>query len=345
MQRGKKKKKMANWKEVPEDLLIEILLRLSVKSLIRFRCVSKTWRDLIKSTKFSAMHFECDKDEIVLIYRYVQKENQHVISLHSNDDSLSQVSTDVRIPYFDARTYLQILGPCNGLICITNYETIVLCNPVLQEFYLLPDRPFPCPHGFRPMELGLGFGFDPCTNDYKVFRMSEIVNEDDDEYWSIDCLKYEIYNLSTNSWREIDAAAPRVSTFPCFELFFNGAYFPESCLELDGKHSSLVVLDECLAMVRYQAWMKEPHLIDIWVMKEYGVKESWIKQFTVGPILVMCPLSSWKNYTLLMESSNGQLVSYALDTNIVKKYEIYSDRRHSLLVIIFKESLVSTIST
>ncbi|XP_022873942.1 putative F-box protein At3g52320 [Olea europaea var. sylvestris] len=125
--------KIANWKELPEDLLIEILLMLSVKSLIRFRCVSKTWRELIKSTKFIAMHFECNKDKIVLICRYVQKENQHVISLHSNEDSLSQVSTNVRIPYFDERTELPILGPCNGLICITNYYTIVLRNPVVPR--------------------------------------------------------------------------------------------------------------------------------------------------------------------------------------------------------------------
>ncbi|CAI9777384.1 unnamed protein product [Fraxinus pennsylvanica] len=202
--------------------------------------------------------------------------------------------------------------------------------------------------------------------------MLEIVNEDDDEYWSIDCIKYEIYNLSTDSWREIDAVVPRALHSLCFELFFNGAChmlsrrayfgpiilcfaissevftiidFPESCSELDGKHSSLTVLNECLAMVRYQEWMKEPRLIDIWVMKEYGVKESWIKQFIVGPILLMCPLSSWKNYMLLMESGDGQLVSCELNTNTFKKFEIYSDRINSLRVIIFKESLVSRINT
>ncbi|XP_022873937.1 F-box/kelch-repeat protein At2g43270-like [Olea europaea var. sylvestris] len=184
---------------IAEDLLIETLLMLSVKSLIRFRCVSKTWRELIRSTKFIAMHLEHDKDEIVVICSYMQKENQHMISLHSNEDSLSQVSTNVRIPYFDARTQLQILGPCNGLICITNYYTIMLCNPVLQEFCLSPDCPFPCSHGFRPIVFGMGFGFDPCTNDYKVFRMLEVVNNDEDEYWNDNGPKYEIYNLSTDS--------------------------------------------------------------------------------------------------------------------------------------------------
>lgn len=109
---------------------------------------------------------------MVLIHRCVQKENQCVISLQPNGDSLGQVSRNVRISYFEARSQLQILGPCDGLICITNYETIVMCNPMLQKFYLLPTRSFPCPHGSRPMELGLGleFGFDPCTNATKFLE-------------------------------------------------------------------------------------------------------------------------------------------------------------------------------
>lgn len=48
-----------DWKELHEDLLVEILLKMSVKSLIR--CIFKTWRDLIKSTQLFAMHFEFDK--------------------------------------------------------------------------------------------------------------------------------------------------------------------------------------------------------------------------------------------------------------------------------------------
>ncbi|XP_039799755.1 F-box protein At1g31080-like [Panicum virgatum] len=32
---------------LPDDLLMEILSRVPVKSLCRFKCVSKTWRELI----------------------------------------------------------------------------------------------------------------------------------------------------------------------------------------------------------------------------------------------------------------------------------------------------------
>lgn len=41
---------------LPEDVLIEILSRLPVKSLIRFRRVCKIWYDLLKSLNFISKH-------------------------------------------------------------------------------------------------------------------------------------------------------------------------------------------------------------------------------------------------------------------------------------------------
>ncbi|KAJ0016541.1 hypothetical protein Pint_09685 [Pistacia integerrima] len=44
--------------ELYEELIVGILLRLSVKSLLRFRCVSKFWRDLIDNKYFINMHYQ-----------------------------------------------------------------------------------------------------------------------------------------------------------------------------------------------------------------------------------------------------------------------------------------------
>ncbi|MCI40987.1 F-box/kelch-repeat protein, partial [Trifolium medium] len=38
---------------LPEELIIQILLRLPVRSLIEFKCVCKSWKTLISDPKFA----------------------------------------------------------------------------------------------------------------------------------------------------------------------------------------------------------------------------------------------------------------------------------------------------
>ena len=43
---------------IPNDLVEEILSRLPVKSLMRFKCISKAWHTLISSHQFAKSHFQ-----------------------------------------------------------------------------------------------------------------------------------------------------------------------------------------------------------------------------------------------------------------------------------------------
>ncbi|XLS72929.1 hypothetical protein HN51_029794 [Arachis hypogaea] len=43
---------------VPEEIISDILLRLSVKSLLRFRCVSRSWKSLIHCPIFTKLHLQ-----------------------------------------------------------------------------------------------------------------------------------------------------------------------------------------------------------------------------------------------------------------------------------------------
>ncbi|KAK4487388.1 hypothetical protein RD792_005988 [Penstemon davidsonii] len=55
---------------LPEDLIIEILLRLPVKSLLRFRTVCKQWHVIIKSSSFIRRHAHHESNLTRLLVYY-----------------------------------------------------------------------------------------------------------------------------------------------------------------------------------------------------------------------------------------------------------------------------------
>jgi uncharacterized phage-like protein YoqJ len=52
---------------------------------------------------------------------------------------------------------------------------------------------------------------------------------------------------------------------------------------------------------------------DIWVMLEFGVRESWTRLLSIRvPLHLKSPLGFWKNGQLFIENRKGQLVLYDL---------------------------------
>ncbi|KAL3525816.1 hypothetical protein ACH5RR_014188 [Cinchona calisaya] len=243
-------------------------------------------------------------------------------------------------------------------------------------------QPFWLRNGVRFSNRRLGLGFDPNTGDYKIVKL---VHFEPDEYdLSLYSFRAEIYNLSTNCWRQLDAVLPYIGYLWCFSLLFNGCYhwrandietysamilsfdisnevfreinFPPNAVvdeELQFYTSNIVVLDNSLALLIRYSYTRPPNigdpvdqLIDIWMMMDYGVESSWMKRYSLGPISgIECPLSSWTNDKLLVETeNNGQLGSYAfLENNgrgVLKAYNVYG-YPISLQAFIYKESLVS----
>ncbi|KAL0014068.1 hypothetical protein SO802_001137 [Lithocarpus litseifolius] len=213
---------------------------------------------------------------------------------------------------------------------------IALRNPANKEFKVLPTSHVNCPSHVDYTYEGFKFGYDHKSSDYKVDR---IVSFGDDSIVGPDRPPLvEVYTLSTDSWRQINTVldASNLSD-PCkFEIYLNGAYhwlayrseqpWPHGDTELiisfdmsdevfqiirmpeledvSGMNlKTFSVLNDCLALIFYSA--EETVTVknfDIWMMYEYGVKESWIKQLVVGPALVGIerPLGFAKNGELLL---------------------------------------------
>ncbi|OIT39436.1 PREDICTED: F-box protein CPR30-like [Nicotiana attenuata] len=367
--------------KLPEDLVYCILLRFPVKSLMRFKCISQVWYHFIQSTTFINLHLNRTtsvEDEFIL-FKYSIKEDaeefKNVLSFLSghDDDALNPLFPDVDVSYMASNcscTFFPLIGPCNGLIALTDSITTILINPATRNFRLLPPSPFGCPYGYHRSVEALGFVFDSIANDYKIVRLSEVFWDPLNDYPGPKESKVDIYDLSIDSWRELDCEQlPLIDRVPCAETFYKEAVhwfgtiyltmvilcfdvstevfrnmkMPRTFILDNAQFPGLVILSESLTLICYP----NPSAIDhmqkvthIWVMKEYGVSESWILKDIIRLPPIEYPLDIWKNNLLLFQSKSGLLISYNLNSDEVKELKL-NGVPGSMSVKVYKESLTS----
>jgi hypothetical protein len=76
-------------------------------------------------------------------------------------------------------------------------------------------------------------------------------------------------------------------------------------------------------------------------LNEFGVTGSWTKLFAFGPLIgIDNPLGFWKNDSMFLEKTDGQLVLYNPSTQEMINLQIDGVPK-SLQVIPYTESLVS----
>lgn len=284
---------------LPEEIMEEILSRMPVKSLLKFRCVSKSWRSLIDSNRFIKKHLDnSTKNPSFSLHNIIL--NSIGPQRGPKQCSLRSLLND---PFIDRFTFsdlsniewssINVAGCYNGLVCILlDRKQFILWNPSTRKTKKLPAIDRKIKHGHI---TNYGFGFDDLSGDYKVFGIASF-------FWVSG--RYEaickVYSLQTNSWKLVKKGD--VSPFDKEGKFASGklhwdrtvglryrwnitsfdlrseAYGAvELPVFLDGCLSgSMGVLGGCLSVLcDYYS-----HL-NIWVMKQYGVKESWDKVVTI----------------------------------------------------------------
>lgn len=142
--------------DLPGDLMLNILSRLPVESLRRFKCVCKAWRTLVVSPTFINMHFvnyscKANTNKLlvcpcrVYLWDFLPGFETHRFIYAFP----SQISTDEQhydrlyLPFRPSYTEnITIVGSSNGLVCIKcgHYDSsFVLWNPATKESrFLLP---------------------------------------------------------------------------------------------------------------------------------------------------------------------------------------------------------------
>lgn len=242
---------------MPEEMILQFLSRLPPKSLMRFKCIHKSWYALINNPKFVDKHLhlynnksstcillkrsvvartETIKEEILISFVYVQ---------NGNDGEDVNLSCPVEDIYFPASMGLKtkgqiielpgsyagetiyIIGHCDGIICLVHYTGgLVFYNPSIREFKILP--PSCLPESFSGIG---GFGYDPKYKDYRVVNIvpSGEYTYDHSGRLVIYPPRAEVYSLATDSWTaiKIDYLETETTSFwpDLFQMCFKGIFY------------------------------------------------------------------------------------------------------------------------
>ncbi|KAK6263682.1 hypothetical protein SCA6_019116 [Theobroma cacao] len=332
---------------LPGDLTIEILSRLPVKSLLRFRCVHKTWLCLLKSSYFITKHLQNpnNKDHAFVFVKYTDASDMSRFKLLTHDTL--EVSLDLGLPFPRWDT---VVGSCNGLVCLYidhhfPRTKIMLYNPALRVHKSIPESTLPGPESRSVGHVFLGFGYDSVNNDYKVVRVVSLNCHKEGKL--VSSVKAEVYTLGVNSWREV--AIPPGVNFGLYkpQVFLNGAIHWLGMVEKNRNAIKVLVSFDVSTEVfnliplpvfaQREIWpmwidvyknslcvvkTAEGPCYEIWVMKEFGVQESWIRLHAIQLSLSNppWPLGLGMNGKLVLQNLTG-LTVYDPNTEEIKNVE------------------------
>ncbi|MED6192456.1 hypothetical protein PIB30_010391 [Stylosanthes scabra] len=379
---------------LPEEIVEEILLTHPASSLVQLRSVCRSWRTLISSSRFTNEHLRrsifLDPTLTQPRIAYYSLYKYPTIGVFSVQSLLDNKHKPTNVASFKAPRHFWIYGSCNGLLCLAHETDTGVMNCILWN---------PCTGSTSesaPQITGgfgfYGFGYDHISDRYKLIGYLQesrsnkstiiytfapnsswrtIPAEDDVDFTPLghppdECPIYDCNNMegvfvsNTLNWivdryRGYDV----VLSFDLGTETYCYLSLPERDPEEEDDPCLSVasVLRDCLAVCFEH---KRTHWA-VWLMKEYGVTQSWTRLALIPHPVGYNPNVShylrpkylFENDVLLAISPSSKIVLYNLnddnkDGPLVPMIDGSGDGMESRSVnalskgfIVYHESLVS----
>ncbi|XP_031121200.1 putative F-box protein At3g47150 [Ipomoea triloba] len=316
--------------KLPRDMVVDILLRLPVKSLMRFKCVSKFFYDLIKSDHhFMNKHYEISKakTDCVLLEAGWDAKQYYLLYKESEDNEIGCIYLD--IPRTPTSRVVSVKS-CKGMLCLISTKDfrlkhdeylvydILIWNPSIRKAEVLPSVTVP----YRaPCDAYVynHFGFGISNNmTWKVVILLDIRSLDGSTIHQI-TMVYSKDHSDSWSLRQIN---PVIS---CRDISFNDFYLKgrhywravgyydddeyfinDECLiwfdmndevfgtiELPSNLYTISIMNETIALLVGNS--KNFVCIDIWLMIENDDNTNWRYQASIdcAQFNIYNNLSAW----------------------------------------------------
>ncbi|PIA39646.1 hypothetical protein AQUCO_02600240v1 [Aquilegia coerulea] len=234
-----KKKKSIN---LPDEIIFDILLCLPIKSLMRFRCVNKTWLQLLTNDpQFAPLYVHQvtsksnknnnNSPSLLAFRKETLKDQTHICS--AVELTACDKVVNLELPFCRGTTNPSYVlhTICNGLLLVSladekEKKKLLIWNPFTNDYIHIPYPP-PIPKHNKCSASGnkirncFGFCFHEGINQYKVI-------------WFSDCeliipfhnrLHVSVYTLGTDSssWRNLKDIEYKSVRTNCAPALVNGA--------------------------------------------------------------------------------------------------------------------------
>ncbi|KAK6139711.1 hypothetical protein DH2020_026542 [Rehmannia glutinosa] len=332
---------------LPTDLIIDILLRLPVKSLGKFKCVSKQWLQLITDPHFISMHRElCLHNPNILLVKKIpllqeshMKKSTRVDLCALNFDGFRK-NIDFSLYIDDDEKNIEMLPSKWDLICFVSESGFYACNPSTQVMVKLPEASC-CTSG----EANAGMGYVKERDEYVLVHLFDRSLDIHVDY-DIGCEVLRLRDGEDCAWKVVDANCPfvvrgwgvlvenvfywmiwdeydqpeneAIVSFDLEKEEFGTVYPPEGCFDPLGMWS-LKELGGRLCLVDSVA---HPHTMDIWVLKDFE-NHKWVREYSINMNVYS---NDMLNFIVPMDFRDGKIVMDAkqesLDYYDVKKKHI-----------------------
>ncbi|KAG5574457.1 hypothetical protein H5410_054591 [Solanum commersonii] len=281
-----------------EEIIIEILSKIPARSILQFNCVSKSWKELISNRYFKMKHLDHSKNDqnsnkLLINKKCLDKDD--VFNLYCSTLSSVQVVEDEQKLDWPSNCNPEdsvLYCSCDGLVLLAIYNGLdrhlLLWNPSTRESIVLPHPKS------RPKYCILAIDLHETCQEITV----------------------EIFTLKGGSWKEICKyplgihRVIGVKDCGMYSLaFVHGAFhwvgLSSHCCTIVSFNISNEVYGEkpllehmcniykarfieygisvlggmlCFCSTYFNPW---GGMFKLWMMKEYGVKESWIELLTI----------------------------------------------------------------
>ncbi|CAJ1967971.1 unnamed protein product [Sphenostylis stenocarpa] len=195
-----------NCSVLPQDVLFEILSRVPVKDLMRFKCVSKWWNHLVSDPTFVKLHLQRSSKNTHILLTFQGIINQKFeLRLYALPCSVQKLVGNPSATVKSSRSHrfkldYAVLGVCNGLVSLKDSyigdefsdHWVRFWNPSTR--IMSEDSPrIRLHHGDYkgPLLYKFGFGYDDRSESYKVVVLD----------YKSEKMEVRVHCLGDNCWR------------------------------------------------------------------------------------------------------------------------------------------------